>query len=596
MAQPNGPIPAEAEPQPSMKIEIFDTTLRDGAQSLPKENQFPDGSKVALADTIAVQGVDTIEAGFPATMGDEEEIAEVARTVGQTPYEITPRSLKNGDWVDLEPKIWTPVITGLTTAKPEHIEQAARAVQSADRPGIHVFIATAEEHMRAKHPHMTREEVLQMGVDGIRHARDAAGSAATIEFSCEAASTTDMDFLEKAVRTALQEDIDVINLPDTLGAASPVRMSRIFEAATKWLIEEGRVGEVAISSHNHDDGQRAVQNTIASAHAVIDMARRMGSDIPDFQSEVVSVPGKGERNGNTYLHPLARNFLTDREEFGAPIDLTLDTRTFKSTAEGILAAAGLELDPDTPVTGFHTIVHRSGVHSDAILKGGAATYAEVDNRGFGHLQAAVLEDGKYQGKSGKEHLGGTEIYRSETIMNSQEAQQRIDAIGLEVSPEQLERIVVKSNKIARDRQVAIADTEIERMAAEELGIELEDRYKIEDFDFHGKTHISEVKLSDIEGNQYEATEDHSGGNIEALVKAVNNAIGFNGDLKGWEAKPVVDEGSASEGGVFFFVVNGHKVSVFAKSKSVDEATLQGYVEGVNLIDRIEQRRKVVDIK
>lgn len=586
---PTGHSPAQPETEPTMKIEIFDTTLRDGAQSLHKDNQFPSGSKVELADRIAMMGTDTIEAGFPATMGDSEEIAEVARTVGQNEYRITPTSIENGEWVDLPDKLWTPVITGLSTAREADIEQSAEAVSEAKRPGVHIFIATAEEHMRAKHPNMTRSEVLAMGVRGIRYARNAAGPDAVIEFSCEAASTTDLPFLDRAVRTALQEDIDVLNLPDTLGAASPIRMAKIFDMATRAMAEEGRIGEVKLSSHNHDDGQRAVQNAISSMHAVINAAKELGVSIPDFQVEGLWYPGGGERNGNLFFAPFARNILTDRDEFEAALELTLANPKMKETVEFIMAMAGLQLDPNTPVVGDNTIIHRSGVHSDAIVKGGAATYAAVDNRGFGHKQAAILEDGKYQGSRGRDNLGGTDTYRSELVVNSEEVAERISAMGMEVSSEDLESITVTSNRIAKDRQVAISDIEIERMVAKKQGIDLEDKFKIEDFDFHRKTNKAEVKLSDDDGEAYEATEIHSKGAIDAYIKSVNAALGFNGDLQGWKAQTVIEEGSASEGGVIFDVVNDHRVKIFAKAESVDEATLRGYVDGINLIERIKQR-------
>jgi 2-isopropylmalate synthase len=584
-------IPAPAETDPAIKIEIFDTTLRDVAQSLPDQNQFPQGSKVELADRIAMIGTDTIEAGFPATMGDAEEIAEVARTVGQKEYRITPTSIVDGEWVELPDKLWTPVITGLTTAREAEIIQSAEAVREADRPGVHLFIATAEEHMRAKHPHMTRDEVLAMGVRGIRLAREAAGPDAVIEFSCEAASTTDSPFLDRAVRTALQEDINVLNLPDTLGAASPIRMGGIFDRATRIMAQEGRLGEVKLSSHNHDDGQRAVQNAISTLHAIINVCKELDVPFPIFQVEGTWVPGGGERNGNLFFPPFGRNVLTDRDEFEAAVELTLANYRMKETVEFIMAMAGLELDPNTPVVGDNTITHRSGVHSDAIAKGGASTYSKVDNRGFGHKVAAVLEDGKYQGSRGKDNLGGTDTFRSELVVNNEEVGGRISAMGMEVSSDELEAITVTSNRIAKARQVPISDIEIESMVAEAQGIELEDRYKIEDFDFHRKANKAEVRLSDTAGKTYEATETHSKGAIDAYIKAVNTALGFDGDLQGWKAQPVIEQGSASEGGVIFEVVNDHRVKIFAKADSVDEATLKGYVDGINLVERIEQRRQ-----
>ncbi len=590
-------LPSKPEFDPAaMKIEIFDTTLRDGAQSLPQENQFPEGSKVELAELIVSQGVDVIEAGFPASMGDEEEIAEVARTVGQTQYQILPKSIENGNWVDLPPKIWTPVITGLTLANPAGIEQAARAVEEADRPGIHVFIATAEEHMRAKHPAMTREEVLEMGVDSIRRARDAIGPDGTVEFSCEAASTTDMVFLERAVRTALQEDINVINLPDTLGAASPIRMAKIFDAATNWMIDEGRVEEITISSHNHDDGQRAVQNTISSMHAVINAALARSSAIPDFQVESVSAPGKGERNGNMYLAPYVRNVLTDRDEFAAPVVITVDTTKLKAVAEGLLDAAGLELDPDTPVTGFHTIVHRSGVHSDAINKGGAATYAAVDNRGFGHPVAAILEDGKYQGKAGRANLGGTDIYKSELVINSEETVKRLTDLAFDVAKLDIEQIVINSNTVSKTRKQPITDLEIEAFALEQLFHGQDDAIKMTDSELHAKSHGKEnddyAKITlNIDGKRRTEKATSNKGEVDAARIAIGKILDFSGDIE--DAKPfALHSGSDSEAGAIVKVAyKGVTVTAYSEGTSLNNATIHAYIKAVNLIKRAEWRHQ-----
>ncbi|HVA10924.1 MAG TPA: hypothetical protein VNG32_02035, partial [Candidatus Dormibacteraeota bacterium] len=371
---------------PVMHVEIFDTVPRDGAQSLPKENKFPrdSGVKVAIANAIAKLGVNTIEAGFPATDGDGEEVSEVATTIGQTEYSVVPKTIENGELVALPTRVWTPVITGLSLAKPKDIETTWQAVKGAKHPGIHTFVATSEEHMRAKHSGMSQVQVLGMAISAIRHARDVGGPDTRVEFSCEAASTSDMNTLRRFVKSALQEDIDVINLPDTLGAASPIRMARIFSEATKWIIEEGRQDEVMISSHNHNDGERAVQNAISSMHAVIDTARGMHSNIPRFQFEGVAAPGMGERNGNAFLAAYVRNVLTDRNEFNAEIDLSIDTTLLKAVAEFVLAEAGLSVDPNTPVVGKATAEHRSGVHSDGILKGGVAIYAAVNPMWFGH--------------------------------------------------------------------------------------------------------------------------------------------------------------------------------------------------------------------
>ena len=244
----------------TFKIINFDTTCRDGAQALPEANQFPVGSKVEIARGIAELGVETIEAGFPATPGDDEEVREVARTVGNEPFAIEPRRIVNGELVAGDIYGTTPIISGLSRAIVPDIEKTWGSVIEARHPGIHTFVATADEHIRVKHPHHDRESVKEMAVTAVRFAREISGPDARVQFSCEAASTSDMGYLERVMKSVAQEGVDVINLPDTLGAASARRIHTMFANATRWLVEEGLNDHVILSAHNHNDGARAVSN------------------------------------------------------------------------------------------------------------------------------------------------------------------------------------------------------------------------------------------------------------------------------------------------------------------------------------------------
>ena len=263
-------------------IEILDTTLRDGAQSLPEQNQFALGSKVSIADQIASAGVTTLEVGFPATEGDGEEVAEVAMTVGQSTYVVTPTSIEDGELVIGSERVFVPVITGLSLARPSDIETTWQAVQPAHKPGIHTFVASAEDHMRVKHPGMTVDEVIDTGVQAVRRARDVGGANTRVQFSLEAASTSSLDTLERFTRVMLQEDIDVINFPDTLGAASPMRTYNMFKRMAGIIICEGRSRDITVATHNHNDGERAAANSVAAVHGVIDAAIAWGEPCPNM--------------------------------------------------------------------------------------------------------------------------------------------------------------------------------------------------------------------------------------------------------------------------------------------------------------------------
>lgn len=394
-----------------MQVQFFDTTLRDGAQALPEEHQFPVGSKPFIADAIATMGVHTIEAGFPATKGDQEEVREVARTVGNTEYSITPRTIEGAQLVESEPVIVTPVVTGLARAVDHDIEQTWDAVQYARNPGIHTFVATADSHIMAKHPGKNREDVFDMAMSGIRHARAISTPDTTVEFSCEAATGTDFDYLERMVRGAMQAGANVINLPDTLGQASNARIQRIFSAATRWVIAEGMQDSITISTHNHEDTARGVANTITAMHAVEDTAYAFGVVPPNFQAEI-TVSGLGERSGNTRFDAtvLAMMLDADAGDFHKYPNTTIDTKRVIPVAEFVFTQAGMTVPSRAPVVGTDSRTHRSGIHAHGVLAGGAHIYSPYDPRWFGAAESAIIDDGRYQGQHGKQHVGAVAAY------------------------------------------------------------------------------------------------------------------------------------------------------------------------------------------
>lgn len=458
----------------TIRNEIFDTTLRDAAQSLGASNEFPAGSKTEMAHEIALLGTDTIEAGFPATKSDpkeiqdSEEISEVARTVGQQVYEITPSEYVDEQWVELPTKVWTPVITGLARANKAEIENAYEAVEPANRPGVHVFVASDEWHMRSKHPNMTKSEVIQMAVDSVRHARAVAGSETRIQFSLEAASTTDEQTLERFIKTMLDEDIDVLNLPDTLGNASPIHMYKMYKKAAKWAIEARRNDNIILSTHNHNDGERAVANSIAALHGVIDASVEMHANPPVMQTETVVLHNGGSRNGNANVGPYVRNIFTDRSEFALPVELSVDPSRFVRVANYMARMAKMELDPKAAVYGRKTIEEAAGVHSHGMEAGGAAIYISVDPTGFGHQHTAVHIDGKYQGRTGKANLGGMQEYRAERIMRSSDVSEVVKSFSATLNEDELERITVRINSLARQQDRPVTENEIRSFVVEEI--------------------------------------------------------------------------------------------------------------------------------
>lgn len=383
-----------------MQVEIttFDTTLRDGAQSLPQENQFPVGSKSEAADGIASLGVGVIEAGFPATPGDAEEVKEVAQKVGNRHYPVEVWSNK-GHIGTVTP---APVIAGLSRTMPDDIEKSWEAVNVAQRPRIHTFISTDADHMMTKFPGKTPKEVLEMGRSAIKLAKQFTQekAGATVEFSAEAASTTDPSYLERVVKMAADEGVDVINVPDTVGQRTPQWMKAFYAQVIQWAKTINP--EVTISAHNHNDMGLAIANTFSLVEAAAEVAHNERSTVR-IQAET-TLCGLGERAGNADIFPFMANLFKFSGDLVADSSWAFNPHRSVPIASGVMALAGLEVPRQSPIIGRDTNVHRSGIHSDGIIKGGDEDgyriYTPFDPTFWGHLRKAQHEEGRYQGRKG----------------------------------------------------------------------------------------------------------------------------------------------------------------------------------------------------
>src|SRR5918997_772994 len=234
-----------AEPaQPSPRVIVFDTTLRDGEQS-PGATLTSD-EKLEVADALVELGIDVMEAGFPAASpGDFEAVRTIANRVkGVT-------------------------VAGLARCNESDIERAAMAVKGAESARIHTFIATSDIHLKHK-LRMSRSEVLER-VD--RMVRFAKGFTADVEFSAEDATRSDWEFLGQVFATAIVAGATTINVPDTVGYTSPPEYAALMEhlIATVPAVERA-----IISVHCHDDLGMATANTLAAVRAG---ARQVGGNM-----------------------------------------------------------------------------------------------------------------------------------------------------------------------------------------------------------------------------------------------------------------------------------------------------------------------------
>src|SRR3712207_55173 len=331
------------------RVQIFDTTLRDGEQS--PGISLNTAEKLEIAHQLAKLGVDVIEAGFPITSpGDFEAVQAIARGVEG------------------------PVIAGLARAHVKDVDSAYGAVRDAARPRIHTFISTSDIHIRHQ-LQSTREDVKGQARAAVAHARSLVDD---VEFSPMDATRADVEFTAEVLQIAINEGATTINIPDTVGYAMPQEyaafLGRLYE-----LVPGLR--DVVVSVHCHDDLGLAVANTFAGLQAG---ARQVE----------VAVNGIGERAGNASLEEIVMLLETRRPDVGLTTGIV--TQEIARTSRLVSRLTGYAVQPNKAIVGRNAFAHESGIHQDGVLKE-RSTYEIMDARSVG-LRGNDLVLGKHSGR------------------------------------------------------------------------------------------------------------------------------------------------------------------------------------------------------
>ncbi|MCB0866455.1 MAG: 2-isopropylmalate synthase [Solirubrobacterales bacterium] len=331
------------------RVQIFDTTLRDGEQSpgISLNTQ----EKVEIATQLARLGVDVIEAGFPITSpGDFEAVQAISRSVSG------------------------PVICGLARTQKGDIDAAWGAVKDAERPRIHTFISTSDIHI--EHQLRTdREDVKGQARAAVAHARELCED---IEFSPMDATRADVEFTAEVCAIAIAEGAGVINIPDTVGYTTPAEYTAYLERLYELIPE---LHDVRLSVHCHDDLGLAVANSFAG---VLAGARQVEC----------AVNGIGERAGNCSLEEIVMLLRTRRSDHG--LDTTLNTTELARTSRMVSRFTGYSVQPNKAIVGRNAFAHESGIHQDGVLKE-RTTFEIMDARDVG-LDSNQIVLGKHSGR------------------------------------------------------------------------------------------------------------------------------------------------------------------------------------------------------
>jgi 2-isopropylmalate synthase len=340
---------ARADRHAANRVQIFDTTLRDGEQSpgisLNKQE------KLEIAQQLARLGVDVIEAGFPiASPGDFEGVQAIAREVEG------------------------PVICGLARTSHQDIDAAWNAVKDSGRPRVHTFISTSDIHIEHQ-LQTTREDVIGQARAAVAHAKQYLDD---VEFSPMDASRADVDFTAAVVQVAIDEGAVTINIPDTVGYAIP-REFAAFLARLYELVPD--LHRVVLSVHCHDDLGLAVANSLAGIEA-------------GCRQVECAINGIGERAGNASLEEIAMLLHTREPSLG--LWTGIETTEIARTSRLVSRLTGYQVQPNKAIVGRNAFAHESGIHQDGVLKE-RTTYEIMDATTVG-LRSNSIVLGKHSGR------------------------------------------------------------------------------------------------------------------------------------------------------------------------------------------------------
>jgi 2-isopropylmalate synthase len=305
------------------RIEIFDTTLRDG-NKLPFVVLSP-ADRLLLARQLEKLRVDVIEAGFPAASAEEADC--VTRVCSE---------------------VRGPYVAALARALPGDVQKALECLRAAEKPYLHVFMSVSPQFLRQV-LRMKEDEALKNLSACIRTAREAG---VRTQFSLSEAPHARKEFLSEAVTVACAAGAEVINLADTNGVMVPEEMAALVQEVSRTLAKcAGTVPTIGV--HCHDDLGLATANSFAALKA-------------GAAHVEVTVGGFGERAGNAALEEVA--FLLSA--FGERDGLShgIDLAQIGPTSRLFESLTGVRTHPNKAVIGQSALVPVAGGFPGASLE------------------------------------------------------------------------------------------------------------------------------------------------------------------------------------------------------------------------------------
>jgi 2-isopropylmalate synthase len=501
---------------------IFDTTLRDGEQS--PGASMTKAEKLRIAKSLEKMRVDVIEAGFAiASPGDFDAVKAIANTIKDSR------------------------ICSLSRALDKDIDRAAEALRGANASRIHTFIATSPIHMKYK-LQMDPEDVIKQAIHAVKRARSHTDD---VEFSCEDAGRSEIDFLCRIIEAAINAGARTINIPDTVGYAIPDQFGETIRA----LIERIPNSDRAIFSvHCHNDLGLAVANSLS---AVRHGARQVEC----------TINGLGERAGNASLEEIVMAVKTRSDWF----DMTtnIDTTQIVPVSRLVSTVTGFAVQPNKAIVGANAFAHESGIHQDGILKH-RETYEIMKAQDVGwHTNSLVL--GKHSGRN---------AFRS-----------RIEELGIALETESELNAAFAAFKELADKKHEIFDEDLHALVSTNMSSLSKDRYELVCMSASSETGVTPVSKVTLLLDGVEQTAEASGsGPVDAAFSAIEALVESGVNLQLYSVNNITS-GTDSQGEVTVRVERGGRiVNGLGADTDIVIASAKAYLRALNLMEAKDDRQ------
>lgn len=492
---------------------VFDTTLRDGEQS-PGASMTRE-EKVRIARQLERMRVDVIEAGFPAASnGDFESVRAVAEAIKDS------------------------TVAGLCRANEKDIARALEAVKPARSGRIHTFIATSPIHMEKK-LRMAPDQVMEAAKAAVRFARNSIDN---VEFSCEDAGRSELDFLCRIIEAVINEGAGVINIPDTVGYNVPEQFAERIRQLRSRIPNSDKV---IWSVHCHNDLGLAVANSLA---AVMAGARQVEC----------TINGLGERAGNAALEEVVMAVRTRQDIF--PCDTRIDTTQIVAASKMVSGITGFPVQPNKAIVGANAFAHESGIHQDGVLKH-RETYEIMRAEDVGWTQNKLVL-GKHSGRN---------AFKS-----------RLQELGIVLNSEEVLNVAFARFKELADKKHEIFDEDLHALMSEEVVTPEQEHYKLVSSMFHSETgEAPQARLTLAVGGAERHAESDGSGPVDATFKAIEQVVASGSELLLYSVNAITT-GTDAQGEVTVRLAKGGRI-VNGQGADTDivVASAKAYINALN---------------